>query len=141
MRRNNNKRLYESIMKDVAKTVKRHLNEAVSDNIETFRNRLKKCGLVMEGPDSAGIAYISTNNMDDYDDCPTVCIEVYDDYWRCYLDDEENGSIWVSLDDNGEADEEIDTTEFEVSRNSEFGPGYKYSFKNAKLLADALLSF
>ena len=32
MRRNNNKRLYESIMKDVAKTVKKHLNENSSFN-------------------------------------------------------------------------------------------------------------
>ena len=33
IRKRNNKRLYESIMKDVSKTVKRHLNENVNNNV------------------------------------------------------------------------------------------------------------
>lgn len=38
MLRKNNKRLYESIIRDVAKTVKKHLNESKVNNPNVFRN-------------------------------------------------------------------------------------------------------
>ena len=36
----NNKRLYESIMKDVSKTVKKHLHEKYGDSYEKYENEL-----------------------------------------------------------------------------------------------------
>ena len=137
IRKNNKRVLYESIMKDVAKTVKRHLNENIN-NIDTFKRLLKRYNVVLQGPDSAGIAYI-TPTMNDSD--PDICIEVYDDYWRCYLDDDNNGTIWVSLDEEGTADEELDLSQFDNAQTFEYGVGYSYSARNAKALAQGLLKF
>ena len=38
----NNKRLYESIMRDVAKTVKRYLNENIEDDSNRFYDQTMK---------------------------------------------------------------------------------------------------
>lgn len=114
------------------KDIKNFILESKTNNINTFRKFLKKYKVVLQGPDSVGIAYITQKTSDEY---PFICIETYDDYWTCYLDENKDGIIWVSLDEEGTADKQIDSNNFEKSNN-----GYAYSEKNAKELANQFLN-
>lgn len=118
-------------MKNITEFIKEAVVGPYNSAVKKFNQELKKYKVIVEGPDGGGMEYIYANKRQD---SPFVCIEVDDDeYWDCYLDDEENGTIWVSLDEEGTADEEIDSSQFDKVKN-----GYAYTAKNAKLLADAL---
>jgi len=117
------------------KDIKNFILESNTNNINTFRKYLKKYKVALQGPDGVGIAYITRKVTDEY---PSICIEVNDDYWTCYLDDDEDGTIWVSLDNEGTADEVIDSKNFDKSDKAK--NGYTYSEKNAKELATQFLN-
>ena len=98
-----------------------------------FKEYLKKFNVFMTEPDSSGISYITPSEDEEI---PSICIMLDNKYWTCYLSDEEEGKIYVSLDEEGEADEEIDTDEF-----NKIDKGFAYSEDNAELLAQGLLEF
>ena len=121
------------------KSIKDFILEANANNINSFKKLLKKYKVALQGPDGGGIAYITPTMNDLY---PSICIEVYDDHWCCYLDVEEDGTIWVSLDEEGEGDETLDITQFDKPKKyGEDGMCYSYSENNAKALAQGLLKF
>ena len=117
------------------KDIKNFILESNTSNINTFRKFLKKYKVALQGPDATGIAYITHTMKDEY---PFICIDVNDDYWISYLDENEDGTIWVSLDEEGTADEVIDSKNFDKSDKAK--NGYTYSEKNAKELANQFLN-
>ena len=111
----------------------------IKDFINLFAELLKKNKVILQGPDSTGIAYITPAKNDEF---PSICIVAEKDYWYCYLDEDGDGTIWVSTDEKGEADEKLDTTQFDKPKKfSEDGMCYSYSENNAKALAQGLLKF
>ena len=115
------------------KNIKEFILESYNSNVEKFKKYLKKYKVTMKGPDSTGIAYITPTEDDE---APSICIVVDDKSWTCYLDSDKERKIFVSLDADGEADEELNASEFETTND-----GFSYSDKNAELLAKGILKF
>lgn len=114
---------------------KDHIN--YGSDINKFQKACEQCGVFMNDVDGGGISYITITK---HDIAPEIAIEIVDDdCWKCYLDDEEDGSIWLATDEEGTADEEIDNTQF--IKHNKYQKYYTFCYKNARLLAKALLKF
>ena len=121
--KNTNKILYESIIKDVSKTIKKHLNESEND-IETLKNNIitlaNEYGIdYMDLDDSYLTATINYNEYDDsgrqIDDFPitvdvkSATIDNDDIILSCETSDDEDSDIY--FDDDVYIDDLLDNSE------------------------------
>ena len=92
MIRKNNRRLYESILRDIAKTVKRHLNEQAENiNIQTYDEACEDFMYENELNDVNDInseLNMIFQNKDNFEQFVTECIEINNQY-ICDTDYEE----------------------------------------------------
>jgi glutaredoxin 2 len=94
--KNSNRALYESIMRDVVKTVKRHLNENLDESkiknsirflINEYINLINKCEMPYFNEFfCGGLQVISCKSNDSYIDI----LNIYDDNYENVMEDAEN---------------------------------------------------